>query len=65
MNRAVIHADALAYLKTIPNQYKAIVTSLPDPEEVGISIQKWKDWIYSVGESLDAALDKDGIIVLR
>jgi len=64
MNRTVIQAEALAWLNgQEPDSYLAIVTSLPDPEEVGISIQKWKTWIAAVAESIDRVLDPRGIAV--
>lgn len=52
--------DAFDYLKEF--KQKAIITSLPDMDEINMDIPEWTKWITRACIQLAAALDDDGII---
>lgn len=59
--RKVICTDAVEWLKTNQN-HKIIITSLPDKEEVGMSMDEWKNWIVKTSKVIERSLADDGIV---
>ncbi len=60
--RTVINSDAHDWLKINKGQ-KAIITSLPDMEEIGQPLEDWINWIKLTCELLINSLSDDGIII--
>jgi len=60
-SRIVICADSMDKLKEY-NNIKAIITSLPDMEEIGYSLEGWIKWIENACIILMNQLDDNGII---
>ena len=61
MERTVTCMDAMDWLDR-EGGYKAIITSLPDMEEVGMVESNWSSWILNACFKLQDALDDDGVI---
>ncbi len=61
--RTVICGDSLTllYKKEFKNQ-KCIITSLPDPEEIGIVISDYTLWICETCNALIESMNDDGVI---
>lgn len=58
--RTVHHADAIAWLRTQGRQPKtAVVTSLPDVSEVGLSLVAWRLWFIDAARLCLEAVDDD------
>lgn len=53
--------DSLEYLQTAA-KYKAIITSLPDMEEVGLGVDAWAEWLKRAARLLAKILTDDGVI---
>lgn len=57
MSKRIVCADAVEWLKT-HNKPCSIVTSLPDPEEIGAQIDEWAKWFVNAAYlSITAASD--------
>lgn len=61
-NRDVHCADAIEWLRDKEECFKAIITSLPDMEEVGGDYWEWHDFIVRACALLKASLTPDGVI---
>lgn len=61
--RTVECADAIDWLNHRPGELKAIITSLPDMEEIGKSETAWKDFIVSCCRHLHHAMNEKSVIV--
>lgn len=61
-NRQVFVDDANVWLKNNKG-ILAIITSLPDMEEVGLEYEQWVAWVKTTCDNLASSLDDDGIIV--
>jgi len=55
------NVDSLVWLKD-QKPFKAIITSLPDKEEVGMSELGWVQWLHHACELLAEKVDENGII---
>jgi len=42
---------------------KAMITSLPDMEEIGMDEAGWRDWIKKTCLNISASLDEDGVVI--
>lgn len=60
-NRTIINADALGWLKE-NKELGAVVTSLPDMEEVGMEYKQWLAWMDVASIALCDALSPDAVI---
>lgn len=58
--RTVICGDSLKLLDKFKDQ-KCIITSLPDPEEIGIKIKDYKNWLREALTCLIISSHKDGV----
>ena len=61
-NRTVFCDDAHKWLENNKNN-KAIITSLPDMEEVGLNLKEWQEWIKKTCLIISSALNDDGIVI--
>ena len=61
-DRVVICDDADNWLAK-NGKIKAIITSLPDMEEVGLDVDLWRSWMSRMCLRLMKSLDDDGVIV--
>lgn len=60
--RQVYCMDASEYLKQ-HEDIRCIITSLPDADEVGLSIEKWKDWFFNKCTNIFFSLDDYGYVI--
>ena len=61
--RIVICSDAHIWLNNNKNN-KAIITSLPDMEEVGMDVNDWVNWIKKTCKLIIDSLDDNGIVII-
>jgi hypothetical protein len=60
--RTVITEDANVWLIQQHN-IKAIITSLPDMEEVGLDLEHWQKWVKTTCWNIMNSLSDDGIVI--
>jgi len=60
--RIIICEDSHNWLPNNKN-IKAIITSLPDMEEVGMNVNDWKNWIKKTCKLIIDSLDDKGIVI--
>lgn len=64
--REVITADANDWMKEMFNQglkCKAIITSLPDADEIGLTQAQWETWVHIVCLNMIEIMDDKGIVI--
>ncbi len=61
VKRDVILADSRIWLKENKG-HMIIITSLPDMDEVNLSLGEWIDWVGEISDALCDSLDDNGII---
>jgi len=61
MTKEIITADANIWLQSQKN-IKVIITSIPDMDEINLSLSEYKQWVKTTAYNLMGSLDDDGII---
>ncbi len=62
--REVIHGDALEWLAARPNLAQAsVVTSLPDVDELGVALERWREFFCEAARACLRTVDDDGLCV--
>jgi len=61
MTKEIITADANIWLQSQKN-IKVIITSIPDMDEINLSLSEYKQWVKTTAYNLMGSLDNDGII---
>ncbi|MEZ4385468.1 MAG: hypothetical protein R3A79_29350 [Nannocystaceae bacterium] len=62
--REVIHGDALAWLEARPGlAATSVIASLPDVSELGVTLERWRDFFVAIARAALLAAADDGLCV--